>query len=637
MLLALLLILSILPFSGSKLQALEMGKYIKNAETLKALGLFEGTSKGFELTKNSTRAEAAVMLVRLLGATELALNAKNTEIHPFLDVPAWANPYISYLYSKGLTKGNSITVFGSNDKVTANQYTTMILRALGYNDQQGVFKWDKAVEFANTVGLIDGQELTILKPIANKGLIRDEMARLSYKSLFTNQNNTQTSLLVSLFENKVISTDKIVNAMQIDKNLSYFFKEIDKEILNENEIGKQTEIEKEQDLEKDIDQNIETEKESENLSEASEMRAVWISYIELKSMFASNKTKEAFQTSIRKNFEKVKEYGLGTVIVHVRPFSDAIYPSKYAPWSHIVTGKEGVNPGYDPFQVMVDEAHRQGLKIEAWLNPFRIRSLNSSVGMSSDNQAASWLKDGSNRVIDIKEKGIIYNPGNEEVRTLLIQSVTEILENYDVDGIHFDDYFYPNMSLTYDTFDYNQYKSKGGSLTHKEWRRENINLLVKAVYSKIKAIKPEVQFGISPQGSFEANYEQQYIDVQKWVSNAGYVDYICPQLYYGYLNSKYPYAQVLEDWNNMVTSDTVKLYIGLTVHKVGRNDKFAGVSGANEWITDKEIIKNMVQDARTKSHYSGFMLYRYEFVFDKTDPFQAQINQEINALESILN
>ncbi|PKM48981.1 MAG: hypothetical protein CVV02_18025 [Firmicutes bacterium HGW-Firmicutes-7] len=586
----------IIALSFSSINAVIGGKYINNANTLQTLGLFKGTQNGFELTKTSTRAEAAVMLVRLLGKETQATQEYVETVHPFTDVPTWANPYINYLYSTGLTKGISEVSYGSGNQVTGNEYTTMLLRALGYNDQEGLYKWDESLEYSISVGLLNQQELTALKPTANKALLRDEMVKLSYKSLTTSAKGMDKILVEDLLAQHAISADNLNKATKTDKELARAV-------------------------------NI-------NNTENVEMRAVWISYLELQKIFAANKSEKEFQQTIKKYYDNINGLGLNTVIVQVRPFSDAIYPSKYYPWSYIINGKEGIAPSFDPFKIMVDEAHKQGLKIEAWINPFRIRAAGSKAELSSVNKAILWQSDGSNRVIKINE-GTFFNPANQEVRTLITQGVVELIDNYDVDGIHFDDYFYPSTDLSYDKLDYDQYTSSGGKLSQQDWRRENVNLLVKGVYSQIKERDPSVQFGISPQGSFEANYNQQFIDTEKWLANGGYVDYICPQIYFGYNHSKYPYSALIEKWDKAIKNDNVKLYIGIAAYKIGREDNWAG-NGKREWIEDKRLLQTMTLDARQKKNYGGFILYRYDYLFKSGPEYVEQMNDEIEGLKSIL-
>lgn len=581
-----------------QVQAIEKGSNVKIAETLKALGLFQGTNNGFELTRTSTRDEAAAMLVRLLGAEEQAKSEPIGDSFPFTDVQEWAKPYVNYLYKNGLTKGTGGNKFGSKDLITGNQYTTMLLRALGYNDQEGHFKWDEAVDFAGIIGLYESSHLSTYKKTAKSGIYRDDMVHMSYRSLVTNIRGTEFSLLNELYYTKAVSRDKLINAIKLDSSLAKYVND-------------------------------------DSLNEYEEMRAVWISYLDLQPVFKDNKTKESFEKAIKEMYANVKNSGLNTVIVQVRPFGDAIYPSKYFPWSHIISGTEGVNPGYDPFQIMVEQAHAYDLKIEAWINPFRIRASGSKVALSSDNIAAKWLEDGSRRALKISQ-GSFYNPGNAEARELIINGVVEIVQNYDVDGIHFDDYFYPSTSLDYDSADYQAYIKNGGKLSQEDWRRENVNQLVQLVYSSIKAVDPTVQFGISPQGSLENNYKQQFIDVKRWLANTTYIDYICPQIYYGYMHKTYPYLQTVKEWQDLIKVDTIKLYIGIAAYKIGTEDTYAGTAGKNEWITSVNILQKMVSDARTVEKYSGFMMFRYDFLYKPSSALKSRMADEMQALKSIL-
>lgn len=569
----------------------------QKAEALKALGLFLGTPQGFELNRTATRAEGAAMLVRLLGVEKIALSVAYT--HPFNDVPDWASPYVAYLFEKGLTKGISEKKYDSDAMITTNQYTTFILRALGYDDQLGLYEWNRAIDFAGTMGLINADELERYKPIENAELLRDDVVALSFNGLFTNQYNAELNLLSRLLSDQAITTAGLEEAGKIE---NLFTNYIEAPVENENH--------------------------------TQEMKGVWISFLELQRIFATKPTKEQFQTTMDSVFENMKSLGLNTAFVHVRPYGDAIYPSGYFPWSSIITGTEGTSLSYDPLAIMVEVAHSKEILLEAWINPFRVRSASSKVPLSSGNPAATWLTDGSNRVIQ-NDGGIFYNPAQSDVRDLLTNGVKEIIENYDVDGIHFDDYFYPSQKMDYDLQEYQSYQTAGGLLSQVEWRRENVNLLVKQVYKAIKDYDPEIQFGISPQCSFEANYNQQYIDVKKWVSSSEYIDYICPQIYFGYQHATYPYLKTLEDWNAIVTSDTVRLVIGLAPYKIGTVDTYAK-AGKYEWQEPTTIITSMVQDARKIEKYAGFAMYRYDFLFLPAASVEGRIQEEIDSLKMIL-
>ncbi len=363
-----------------------------------------------------------------------------------------------------------------------------------------------------------------------------------------------------------------------------------------------------------------------------EIKGIWISYLDLAAML-KGKNENEFRKNISQAIENVEVMGLNTLIVQVRPFSDALYQSKYYPWSVYCSGMESNAPGYDPLKVIIEEAHLRKIRVEAWINPYRVRNDSVKVPLSSENPASKWIKDSSDNIIKYNG-GIYYNPGKEEVRQLIVNGVKEIVENYEVDGIHFDDYFYPSSDVSIDKKAYEGYISSGGDLDLNSWRRENVNILVRQVYSVIKEINPEVVFGISPQGSMDNNYNSQFIDVKEWVQNPGYIDYICPQVYYGFLNDNSNFQQVIEEFNSIVTESTVNLYIGLSVYKVGSEDTWAG-NGRDEWRNSTDILKRQVEASRKLKKYKGILLFRYDSLFNPSSNIKSQIQQERENLKSL--
>lgn len=363
-----------------------------------------------------------------------------------------------------------------------------------------------------------------------------------------------------------------------------------------------------------------------------EIKGIWISYLDLAAML-KGKNENEFRKNISQAIENVEVMGLNTLIVQVRPFSDALYQSKYYPWSVYCSGMEGNAPGYDPLKVIIEEAHLRKIRVEAWINPYRVRNDSVKVPLSSENPASKWIKDSSDNIIKYNG-GIYYNPGKEEVRQLIVNGVKEIVENYEVDGIHFDDYFYPSSDVSIDKKAYEGYISSGGDLDLNSWRRENVNILVRQVYSVVKEINPEVVFGISPQGSMDNNYNSQFIDVKEWVQNPGYIDYICPQVYYGFLNDNSNFQQVIEEFNSIVTESTVNLYIGLSVYKVGSEDTWAG-NGRDEWRNSTDILKRQVEASRKLKKYKGILLFRYDSLFNPSSNVKSQIQQERENLKSL--
>ena len=215
-----------------------------------------------------------------------------------------------------------------------------------------------------------------------------------------------------------------------------------------------------------------------------EMRAAWVSYIELTKMIGG-KTEDKAKAAIDDIMIKCKAYGLNAVIFHVRSHSDAYYKSTV--FNSATSVKNLISSGFDPLEYAVNAAHSRGLELHAWVNPYRIGS-DKSFAKCND-----YFKSGSN---------YFYNPASNDAQKLIVSGVEEIVKNYNVDGIHFDDYFYPTdlSNLSNDKF-YNDYKSKGGTMSVADWRRDNVSKLIKAVYSKVHSIKKTgCVFGVSPSG-----------------------------------------------------------------------------------------------------------------------------------------
>lgn len=352
-----------------------------------------------------------------------------------------------------------------------------------------------------------------------------------------------------------------------------------------------------------------------------EYKAFWFSYYDYTAYRAKYKKRNA--TTFKKYFtqavKKGKSLGMNCIIVHVRPFGDAMYKSKYFPWSKCISGKQGKNPGYDPLKIMTQVAHANGMKIEAWINPYRVASGSTNYKkLSTKNPARKWHNKKKTRRNVLAYKGsLYYNPAKAQVRNLIVNGVKEIVENYDVDGIHMDDYFYPafsssNVNSAFDAKEYRASTMAKGKQNIVSFRREQVNMLVKAIHSAVKSIDPSVTFGISPAGNIDnlTSRYSYYVDINKWLNSSDYVDYICPQIYWGF---KHPYAKfdrVTNRWMNAAKSKKVKVYIGIAVYRAGHNIG-AGSAERREWRFDANILKKQVQYARKKG-CDGFAFFDYQ-------------------------
>ncbi|MEG0229597.1 MAG: family 10 glycosylhydrolase [Oscillospiraceae bacterium] len=196
---------------------------------------------------------------------------------------------------------------------------------------------------------------------------------------------------------------------------------------------------------------------------------------------------------------------------------------------------------------------------------------------------------------------------------LITNGVAELCENYDISGIHFDDYFYPTTDNNFDKTDYENYKNNNGQLKLEDWRRDNVTKLIKSVYDKIKAINKNISFGISPSGDYEKAQNSMYADLNKWLSQDGYVDYICPQIYYGFNNQSLPFEQTKNMWVDKTKAESVKLIVGLPFYKSGGEDLWAG-SGKNEFKENSNIITKMIESIKKNEKISGYILYDYNHI-----------------------
>lgn len=353
-----------------------------------------------------------------------------------------------------------------------------------------------------------------------------------------------------------------------------------------------------------------------------EMRGLWVSYMELSMENESSKTQKAFEDKFTKIAQKCRESGFNTLIVQVRPFCDALYKSRYFPWSHILTGTQGENPQYDALQIMCDICKENNLKIHAWINPYRVSSNETPKKLSDNNP---YIK---NSEIGIKtDNGIFLDPSNETAQQLISDGVKEIAENYDVDGIQFDDYFYPTEDESFDKKQYEAYIEKYGkenSMSLDNWRMQNVNTLICKVYRTIKSVDSSVEFGISPQGNI-GNNDELYADVKSWCTCKGFADYICPQIYFSLENPALTFEDCLDSWTSLDFDENVKLYVGLGGYKAGN-----GEYDEETWLLSDSILADEYDILRNNKSVRGFMLYSYNSLED--DTAKKEINNLINAL-----
>lgn len=360
-----------------------------------------------------------------------------------------------------------------------------------------------------------------------------------------------------------------------------------------------------------VPQQNETAKNSE------ELRAVWVNYNELSmKTYENGGTEQDFRAKAMKMCENIRGDGLNTVIVQVRPFCDAFYPSEYFPWSAYLTGTQGQAVAYDPLAVFIECAQAQNLSVQAWINPYRVLPSTEWALLSADNPARKWYEAGKTENLLLTGEGIYFNPASTEVQTLLLNGVREILENYAVSAIHMDDYFYPTTDYAVDAESFAAYLAAGGTLSQDDWRRENVSAFVSALYATVKAVNPQVQVVISPGGDLERNYNTLYADVARWAREPGYVDVLLPQLYYGFENEKKPFEATALEWANLQYADGVSLCYGLAAYKCGKEDAYAG-TGETEWTAHTDILARQVSCCRDLACCDGFAFFTYSSIYQQ--------------------
>lgn len=351
---------------------------------------------------------------------------------------------------------------------------------------------------------------------------------------------------------------------------------------------------------------------SNNKKEEIETRGVFISYIEIGNYFEKLNEEEA-KEKVAEIINNIKKYNLNTIYLHTRFFSDSIYPSNIFPFTDIIENNINL------LEMFIDESHKNNIKLYAWINPYRIFNTTNIDRIDKNSIAYSWLNTDKVKVID--NKGIYFNPASSEVIDLIVSGVKEIIDNYKVDGIILDDYFYPDK-----TIDLNNYEEVKNTISIDEYRMNNVNELVKNIYKTIKSKNKNILFGIAPDGNINNNYDTHYVDIKKWLSEDGYIDFIMPQLYYGFRHETKPYIKTINEWNNLIQNN-VKLIPALALYKSGNIDTYAK-SGKNEWIEDSNIIKKQIEVSRNISNYIGYSIYRYDYMLD---------NKNVNLIEEMNN
>ncbi|KKF36666.1 family 10 glycosylhydrolase [Erwinia tracheiphila] len=327
--------------------------------------------------------------------------------------------------------------------------------------------------------------------------------------------------------------------------------------------------------------------------------------------------------------DEMVKTGINTVFFQIKPDATALWHSSVLPWSAVLTGGIGKDPGYDPLAFILSEAHKRGIKVHAWLNPYRVSMdtrpetaavLQNTLSTSPASVYAlhpDWIRTASDR--------FVLDPGLPEVRDWITSVVTEVVKNYPVDGIQFDDYFYyetPQSPLQDDA----TYRQYGEAFSKKaEWRRNNTLLMIKQVSAAVRALKPHVELGISPAGVWRNKvddplgsdtkagapaYDSAYADTRQWVKS-GLLDYIAPQLYWPVGREIARYDVLVKWWSDAVKDTPTRLYIGMALYKVGTPSK-----NEPDWTVSGGVpeLKRQLDLNDSLPEVSGVILFRQAYL-----------------------
>ncbi|MFA7528787.1 MAG: family 10 glycosylhydrolase [Bacilli bacterium] len=342
-----------------------------------------------------------------------------------------------------------------------------------------------------------------------------------------------------------------------------------------------------------------------------EFRGAWIATVTNIDIGRQSGTSEAAIEAYKQEFLRIlqvfEDYNLNVVIFQVRPLNDAFYQSAINPWSRFLTGTEGLDPGWDPLEWMIEETHKRNMEFHAWMNPYRasLDVVPKTGDYETEKQAYLATLDDKNfakQNPDLLVRGVhdknlstarlLLNPARHEVRQHIYNTISEVVHKYDVDAIHFDDYFYNGVDHSEDAADYDAYRQGGGTLSKDDWRREQVNILIKGIHDLLENLNHKlgrnVEFGISPAGVWAASntecsppYGQPggmtgilcysysshvdlFADTRKWV-NEEWIDYILPQNYGSFYDQNH--RNITSWWANEVKNKDVKLYIGLAPYQ----------------------------------------------------------------------
>jgi uncharacterized lipoprotein YddW (UPF0748 family) len=345
-----------------------------------------------------------------------------------------------------------------------------------------------------------------------------------------------------------------------------------------------------------------------------EFRGLWVATVaNIDWPTQTGLTQAAAMAEMRVILDRAQSLRMNAVIVQVRAAGDALYRSPLEPWSRVLSGTQGTDPGWDPLDAWVSEAHQRGLELHAWFNPYRAGNVSDTIRL-----AANHLAKARPDLARIAEGQLWFDPGEPEVQQRTLDVVTDVIARYDVDAVHLDDYFYPypvgNTPVFPDDGSYAKYLAAGGTaMARDDWRRQNVNTFIQRLYSEVHRVKPAVKVGISPFGIWRPGsptgvtgldaYSAIFADSRKWLEN-GWVDYLAPQLYWSTTSTGQNFSALL-DWWILVNTQRRHVWPGLAAYRVA--DGTSSAYTATEIISELGVVRSRAGAAAGGA--SGSILY----------------------------
>ena len=328
---------------------------------------------------------------------------------------------------------------------------------------------------------------------------------------------------------------------------------------------------------------------------------VWITYSEIDAILKDGN----FTSEFGRVISNCKSQKVTDIFVSVVPFCNSLYKSKFYPQNEFAGQYD-----FDILEYICKSAHKNGIRIHAWLNPYRVSNTPKDI---TDLPADSPINSMTENDDYILYNGIYLNPSSPKVIRLVTESVREICLGYDIDGIHFDDYFYPTASQEFDRISYEKYTTENENpLPLNEYRISSVNSLISSVYTAVKFTSKDILFSVSPAASIEKNLIEYYADVKTWCEN-GCVDLIIPQLYFGfkYPDENYRFDNLLKNWKDLTLNTNVRLIIGLADYKINTDM----LPDKSEWQNGEQIIKRQIEICRKDQSVNGIVRFSYSYVF----------------------